>query len=285
MKLIIRYVLLFVATVSFAETEAFSNRLSIPPLLDYTYLDTETLGFKLNAGADSVRFLPELTTPTFGYNGSYLGPTIRFSRNQRIEIAVENNLGEPTTVHWHGLHVPGEMDGGPHQVIQPGAIWTAKFTAFQEAATLWYHPHLLGRTGEQAYMGLSGLIIIDDENSKSLDLPGNYGVDDIPLVIQDRRFLENGEFAYITGMPDVMHGVIGNVILVNGVHEPFLDVERGPVRFRILNGSDSTIHRYKLSDGLPFYQIATDGGFLESPLQMESIILSPGERAEIVVDF
>jgi FtsP/CotA-like multicopper oxidase with cupredoxin domain len=125
-------------------------------------------------------------TDTHGYNGSYLGPVLRIRRGEKVTIHVNNRLDFPTTLHWHGLVVDGEQDGGPHQGIQPGESWNPTFTVDQPAATLWYHPHLLGDTADQVYYGLSGLIYIEDEISDPLNLPQSYGQNDIPLIIQDR---------------------------------------------------------------------------------------------------
>ena len=268
-----------------AQAEPFSQPLPVPPLLDDISTDPQVARFRLAADEATHSFLSNLQTPTYGFNGTYLGPTIRAARGQRVEIEVTNNLSETTTVHWHGLHIPGEMDGGPHQTIEPGTTWTPTFEIAQQAATLWYHPHQMGKTGEHVYRGLAGLFIIDDDNSEGLNLPDQYGIDDIPLIFQDRRFYDNGEFAYVTGMPDLMHGVIGDYVLVNGAIQPFVEVPRGPTRLRMLNGSDSTIHRYRRSEGLPFLQIASDGGFLESPVEMDNLVLSPGERVEVILDF
>jgi blue copper oxidase len=112
------------------------------------------------------------------------------------------------------------MDGGPRQVIEPGGSWTAQFTINQNAATLWYHPHPLGKTGEQVYRGLAGLFIIEDDISRRLSIPKTYGVDDIPLIIQDKRFSSDGTFIYRLTMPDVMQGLIGNAMLVNWSNQP-----------------------------------------------------------------
>jgi FtsP/CotA-like multicopper oxidase with cupredoxin domain len=267
------------------EVSRFESELTVPPLLERSVSDSGLVEMDLNAGEGSKTFLKGVRTPTLGYNGSYLGPTIRTTRGERILINVENSLDEVTTVHWHGLHVPAEMDGGPHQRINPGEIWKPTFTVNQNAATLWYHPHPLGKTGEQVYRGLAGLFIVEDEISRSLPVPKNYGVDDIPLIIQDRRFFSDGSFAYVRGMPDVMHGVIGDLLLVNGDVRPYLEVGRNLVRFRALNGSNSSIYRVRLSDESRFHQIASDGGFLEKPVSMTHLVLSAGERAEILIDF
>lgn len=228
-------------------------------------------------------FFKNIVTPTIGYNGNFLGPTIRVKRGQKILMIIQNQLTEMTTVHWHGLHVPGEMDGGPHQMIEPGETWKPYFTINQPAATLWYHPHPLGKTGKQVYQGLAGMFIIDDEESERLALPGAYGIDDIPLIIQDRRFNNDGSFAYIQSMPDIMQGVIGNVMLVNGTIQPVLIVESTLLRLRILNGSNASLYQITFTEK-DFLFIASDGGFIEEPASMQKLVLSPGERGEILLN-
>jgi FtsP/CotA-like multicopper oxidase with cupredoxin domain len=268
-----------------AEYIPFQLLLPIPPLLENTAAGEGNARFSLIPQQGESRLIHEFTTPTMGYNGSYLGPTIRVQNGQQVEIEVNNTLNQATTVHWHGLHVPAEYDGGPRQLIQPQARWNPRFTIKQPAATLWYHPHVMGLTGEHVYMGLAGLFYIDDDVSLSLDIPKEYGVDDIPLVLQDRRFFQDGTLAYVQSMMDVMHGVIGNILLVNGAESPRFDVTTGMVRLRLLNGSNASLYRIGFSDGRKFHQIATDGGFLERPVALPEVLLSPGERAEILVDF
>jgi len=263
--------------------EDFQRPLPIPPLLTGVRTNDEIV-YELTARSGSRRFFRDVDTPTYGYNGDYLGPTLRFRRGEQVRIRVSNTLAEPTTVHWHGMEVPGDSDGGPHQSIPAGTIWEPHFTVDQPAATLWYHPHPIGNTARQVYLGLAGLIIIDDRFSDSLNLPKNYGRNDIPLVIQDRRFQADGTMSYRLNMPDLMHGLIGDTYLTNGAVKPYVSVESGLIRFRLLNGSNSSIYRFSFSDGSLFTQIASDGGFLEEPAVMRTLILSPGERAEIIVD-
>ena len=264
---------------------AFTQRLPIPPVLENRTLQSGNSRLKLTVRKGSVNFFKGMETSTFGFNGDYLGPTIRVKNGEAVNLTVDNTLDEMTTVHWHGLHVPAEMDGGPHQGIEPGTRWNPSFTIKQPAATLWYHPHPIGKTGEQVYRGLAGLFIIDDEVSAALNIPKSYGADDIPLVLQDRRFNSKGDFAYVGGMPDIMQGVIGDWMLVNGSIQPYLDVANIKIRFRVLNGSNSSVYRLSLGDKSSFFQIASDGGFLEKPVEMSTLILSAGERAEIIVDF
>ena len=266
-----------------AATEPFSQPLPIPPILEDENPETPELEISLTAVAGERSFFKGAKTPTIGYNGVFLGPTIRAKREQTVIMRVENQLEEVTTVHWHGLHVPGEMDGGPHQTIEPGEVWQPIFKINQPAATLWYHPHAIGETGKQVYDGLAGLFIIDDEESRQLSLPNEYGITDIPLIIQDRRFYDDGSFAYVQSTPDIMHGVIGNVMLVNGVMQPILDTTSPLIRLRILNGSNASLYRISFGD-MEFLFIASDGGFINEPTPMQTLVLSPGERGEILLD-
>lgn len=189
--------------------------------------------FELVARKGETAFFKGKKTETYGYNGSYLGPVIRVRKGEEIDITLRNQLNEPTTVHWHGLRVDGVMDGGPHYPIAAGKMRNVRFRVEQPAATLWYHPHPHGKTGEQVYKGLAGLFLVDDEISEALPLPKEYGVNDIPLIIQDKRFTENGKLLYKTHMMDVVRGMMGNVLVVNGVVNPRLEVDARNIRFRL----------------------------------------------------
>ncbi len=272
------YWLVFVRTAN--GRLSFDRRLRIPDQLFGTVVDGRR-EFRLTVAEGLQEFLPGVQTQTAGVNGPYLGPTVRLRRGENVELIVQNNLAEMTTMHWHGMHVPARMDGTPHQRIEPGASWTASFRVNQQAAPLWYHPHPHGATGRQVYRGVSGLMWIDDETSAKLDLPKTYGVDDFPLVIQDRQFGPNGEFRFAV----TQGAVYGNTMLVNGTWNPFLSVESRLIRFRLLNGSNARIYHVGFEDERVFHQIATDGGFLDAPLPTDRVILAPGERAEILVDF
>ncbi|MCR3955502.1 MAG: multicopper oxidase domain-containing protein [Gudongella sp.] len=268
------------------EDENGRTPLAIPELLEDTDPSPDRAEFHIIAQNGIMEFVPGVQTDTMGYNGDYLGPVIRTRRGEEVAVNVENRInGEMTTIHWHGLEVSGEDDGGPHSGIQPGETWTPEFTIDQPAATLWYHPHPHKNTGRQVYKGLAGLFIIEDEVSDSLDIPKEYGVNDIPLVIQDKRFSEDGSIDYILGGPEIMFGLMGDTILVNGDIDPYLKVEQGLMRFRILNGSNASIFNLRLNNNQTFYQIATDGGFMEEPVELGNLILGPSERAEILVDF
>ena len=255
--------------------------LRIPGLLDARKL-ANSVSLEVQAGI--TEFFPGRTSKTLGYNGSHLGPTIRVNRGDEVEIAVSNGLNEDTTVHWHGLLIPAELDGGPHQLIRPGTTWRPRLPIRQPAATLFYHPHVHGRTGAQVYSGLAGLFLVTDDEERALGLPSEYGVDDLPLVLQDRRF-EDGRLVLPEGMMTLMQGRRGNTTLVNGTPNAFARVPGRLVRLRFVNGSNARIFDLSFDDRRTFHWIASEGGLLEEPIQMRSLTLAPGERAEILVDF
>ncbi|MEX2132184.1 MAG: multicopper oxidase domain-containing protein [Pseudohongiellaceae bacterium] len=277
-----------VAVIGFPPTlnaQSFgSNLLAIPPLLAGNLVD-DIRRYSLRVQRGSKTFLAGLNTPTFGINGDFLGPTLRMSRGEKVALSVRNDLGEPTTMHWHGLHVPVYADGGPHHVIDNGTTWEPEFTVMQAGGTCWYHSHLLNRTGEQVYKGLAGMIIIDDEETLRDELPSEYGIDDIPLIVQDRAFNQDGSFRYVGMRMDVMTGMFGDTILVNGTPSPYFEPTTTRVRFRLLNGSNARTYTLAFSDGRSFEVIASDGGLLPAAVRMTSVELAPAERVELVVDF
>lgn len=265
-------------------TNEFNKPLAIPTLLDGKNLNG-TYHYNLNIQKAKHKFFNYKTTHTYAVNGTYLAPTLRLINGQDISINYTNKLDEITTMHGHGMHLPANMDGSPHQNILPNTTWSAKYRVKQKACTNWYHPHAEGKTAEHVYKGLAGLIIIEDEESQSLDLPKDYGVDDIPLVLQDRFFDTNGQLHYAPNMMQTMMGYKGDTFITNGVINPYVDVSAKEIRLRLLNGSNSTVYNLSFSDNRSFKQIATDNSFLENPVVLNSVLLSPGERAEIVVDF
>lgn len=269
---------------AYAQSTSYSNPLSIPPQVNGEYKDGLRI-FELSLEHGQKRFFSGTNTPTIGINGAYLGPVIRVNRGEEVAFRIHNQLAAPTTLHWHGLNLPASMDGGPHQVILQGRTWEPRFFIHQPASTQWYHSHIHRSTGAQVYQGLAGLMLIDDPEQDIPGLPTEYGVDDIPLVIQDRSFKRDGSFLYLSNMHDRMAGMHGNRILVNGTSQPALTVSRRLIRFRILNGSNARIYNLSFSDNRSFTQIASDGGFLDAPATISALRLSPGERAEILVPF
>jgi FtsP/CotA-like multicopper oxidase with cupredoxin domain len=269
------------AKVSTAGEVAFANALAIPPLAPSEVDSDGRRVFDLTAAAGSHDFGRERATPTYGFNGDYLGPTLRAARGEEVVVNVHNGLSETTSVHWHGMHLPAAMDGGPHQPVMPGETWSPTWRVDQPAATLWYHPHPHGRTAQHVYRGLAGMFIVDDERAGALGLPSEYGVDDIPVIVQDKQFDGDGELDDGSGFGGV--GVLGDTIAVNGTVAPYLDVTTERVRLRLLNGSPARTYQFGFADGRAFALVGTDGGLLGQAHELDRIRLSPGERAEIVV--
>ncbi len=254
------------------------SELTIPPILDYTIENGQKV-FELVLQEGEVEFVEGIPSATMGFNGDFLGPTIRVDEGDNVLLNVKNDLDQSTTVHWHGLHVPAEMDGTPHQLIEAGETWQSYYPILNEASTMWYHPHAHGTTAQQVANGLAGLYIIDDENSKSLNVPQTYGIDDIPVIVQDKIF-EDGVMS-----TSIQGGVFyGDTMLTNGTLNAWVQVPAKQVRLRILNGSLARIYSFGFADGREFHQIASDGGLLETPAPMTSLLMATGERAEIVVD-
>ena len=146
-----------------------------------------------------------------------------------MQIEVENRINHPTTAHWHGLLVPASVDGGPGSLVGPSETWRPELKVDQPEATAWFHAHPHHDTARQVYMGLAGLVLIEDGTGARLGLPRDYGVDDLPLMLQDRQFDLAGQLVYFGGGPARMMGMRGDTILVNGTIAP--SAECLPVSF------------------------------------------------------
>lgn len=204
----------------------------------------------------------------------------------------------PTVTHLHGGEVRSDFDGNPDSWFTAGKDITGSgfFTSCynypnkQQPATLWYHDHTLGITRLNVYAGLAGFYLLRDPKDCIAPLlpNGNY---EIPLVIQDRSFYKNGSlrFPHDGINPDIhpywLPEFVGDVIVVNGKTWPNLNVERRQYRFRLLNGSNARFYRLKLSNKQSFIQIGSDGGYLPSPVELNELVIAPGERADILIDF
>jgi FtsP/CotA-like multicopper oxidase with cupredoxin domain len=249
-------------------------------------LDARTTNtFSLSAITGETEFISGVPSRTLGFNRPYLGPIVRVRSGTETAASVENKTDVPVSVHWHGLLVPGDVDGGPHQPIAPGETWRPKLAVDQPPATLWYHTHLHGQTGSRVYAGLAGVMIVDDGNDAERGLPVAADVDDLVLVLQDKRFNAAGQAVYEPGAADLMHGFLGDAILVNGQQASRANVPPGIVRLRLVNAANGRNFNVYFADGRPMALIATDQGFLPNPISIERLRLSPGERVELLVDF
>lgn len=263
------------------------------------------------------RDLPKTTI--WGYEGMYPGPTIEVEEGERVYVKWKNELPEKhlfsidhtvhgaeiakpdvrTVVHLHGGRTEPASDGYPDAWFTKG--FTVKGPFFQKeiyeynnpqsARALWYHDHAIGLTRLNIYAGLAGFYFLRDHHERLLNLPS--GSFEIPLLIQDRTFHEDGSLSYPKKpetnpsgiIPSIITSFFGDTIVVNGKVWPFLEVEPRKYRFRVLNASNSRFFRLTMDTGQLFFQIGTDSGFLERPIGVRSLLLAPAERMDIIIDF
>jgi len=264
---------------------AADGTLTVPDLLQGTTSDGTT-AFTLQAQTGTAEVISGVTSTTAGYNQSFLGPTMKWTTGSTVVLNITNGLGEDTSVHFHGAHIPPEMDGGPQNAFADGETWSPTFTVLDEAKTLWYHPHALGTTSEQVVHGLAGLIIVEDDSDASAALPSEYGVDDIPIVLQCLAADSSGDIKYdLTGY---LSSGLSFPLLCNGTNVDATTLgftaTKTRTRFRVLNASPSDIITVQRGDGGTLTQIATDQGYLTAPTEVTSIRLVAGARAEFVLD-
>ena len=229
-----------------------------------------------------LRGRPDALRPAAGS----MGPTIELERGERVRIVFRNRLDHPSIIHWHGMIVPEAADGHPRFAVGPGGEYTYEFTVANPAGTYLYHPHPHGRTGEQVYFGLAGLLIVrdGDEARVGLSSPEN----DLALAIQDRRFGADNQLRYKRMMMDEMNGVLGDTVFVNGSADASFRVTPQAYRLRLANVSDARIYKLAWSDGRPLRVIAADNGLFssaEGPKELPFVVLAPFQRVELIEDF
>jgi len=293
--------------------EPFTAPLPVPPVLDPVRSDATSDYYEITQKVGRAEILPGLKTELWGYEGIFPGPTIESWRGRRTIVQQRNELDVPTVVHLHGGRTPPEHDGYPTDMIMPVGGWDVRHSGHggtmaegtkeyvypldQPAATLWYHDHRMDFTGSQVYKGLAGFHLIRDNEEEALGLPA--GERDIPLMIADRAFAEDGSLRYPSIDPSLkgelgvqdeyMSGVLGDCILVNGAPWPVLEVTDTLHRFRLLNASNA--RRYRLSldppprEGSSFVQVGSDQGLLPGPIAHDEIDIAQAERFDVVVDF
>lgn len=213
-------------------------------------------------------------------NESFWGPTLFINKGDEVHMNVTNNLNEETTLHWHGMHLPAVMDGGPHQIIPAGTLWQPYWTVMNQASTLWYHPHLHEMTQAQLTKGVGGFIIVKDPQEAALALPRTYGVDDIVLSLTSRSYTTANQF----DSPPTSVRVYGDYMLTNGTPNAQVSLPKQYVRLRILNAEIERGYNLGFSDNRTFYIIANDGGLLNAPVAVTRVKLMVGERIEIMVN-
>jgi len=292
----------------------FVDRLTVPPLARSSGTIQNSLSSGIAAPVYRIpmremerRIHPSLPpTRTWGFGATSPGPTIEAKRGQPIFVEWMNELptehflpidrsihgagpGTPevrTIIHLHGGRVPPESDGYPENWYTPGKSLLSFYPNRQPAATLWYHDHAMAITRLNMFAGLLGLYILRDEIEDALNLPKRKY--EIPLILYDRSFREDGQLYYpvsgIPGRPWVPE-FFGDAILANGTLFPFFDTEPRKYRFRLLNASNSRFLYLSLSSRQSFWQIGSDQGLLQTPVELKMLTLAPGERADVIIDF
>ncbi len=293
--------------------EAFKIPLPVPPVLAPLRTETGIDYYEMTQKVGKAEILPGLQTEIWGYEGIFPGPTIRSRSRRKIVVRQTNDLPVPVSTHLHGGRTPPDSDGYPTDLIMPkmmnhssmdghdsvdmgGSRHSKDYTypLDQRAATLWYHDHRMDFTGPQVWRGLAGFHIVHDEEEEALPLPG--GEKDVPLMICDRSFDEDGSFLYPSLDPtlqrepgvenDYMDGVLGDTILVNGAPWPYLEVSNTNYRFRILNASNARRYELALEPGnASFVQVGSDGGLLGAPIAHRTLRIAQAERFDVVIDF
>ncbi|MET7338345.1 multicopper oxidase family protein [Nonomuraea sp. NPDC005650] len=258
--------------------EPFTVPLPLPPALKPAAVLPDADVYRVTTRPAVAELLPGLQTPVLTYGGSYIGPTIRATTGRRVIVHHTNTLDMGTAVHLHGAHVPAAHDGFPTDLINPGTTRTYEYPNRQAAATLWYHDHAHHMEAEHVYRGLHGFYLLEDPAERSLKLP--KGAYDIPIMLTDARFADDGSLVFI--MDDS-----GNrtTLLTNGRPAPYLPVAGRRYRLRLLNASNMRVFQLQLAGGEELVQVASDGGLLPAPAPTGTITLSAAERADVVVDF
>ena len=248
----------------------------------------------LRAGPASLPLLsgresPFLIYQTVQAGRAYQNPILRIESGARLSVSLENTLGEPTTIHWHGLHAPAVMDGHPTSAIPSGGRFDYDFVVRNRGGTYWYHTHAHEATARQAYSGLASLLLVEDDDqrklAKSLDL--QFGFTDLALLVHDKRFSTQGKLVYRPDPHEAMMGWLGDVIVANLTVNAVHAVTRRIYRFRLVNGSNARIFRIAFvaaDKQLDFTLVGSDGGLLERPELVTEIFFAPGERIEVLLD-
>ena len=259
------------------------NDFSHPPALKNTSTRPGTVEVTLAAAPARLTLKPGVTTDAFAYNGSFPGPTLELTEGDRVIVHFQNNLPEPTTVHWHGIHLPANQDGSPFDPIAAGGKRDYTFTIPKgSAGTYWYHPHLHHKTGYQIAKGLVGAIIVrapDDPLPK---------MSERLIVLSDQRFQPDGsidlpERHSMQGRIDDENGREGDVLFVNGQTMPTLLIKPNEVqRWRIINASASRVYRLSIPTQT-FLHVGSDGGLFEKPVELGDIVVANAERVELLV--
>lgn len=264
------------ATVPTPLLAAERPQLNIPPLMDIG----RGKPVRLDLRPAQTQFDKGKLVDVWGVNGQYLAPTVRVKSGDFVKLTYLNNLPQKISMNIQGLQASNEMIGTVHRSLDPKSSWSPIVSINQPACTCWYHADTMLNSAFQVYRGLAGLWMIEDEQSKKATLPNKYGVNDIPLILQDQLLNKDG----VQVLDKNTSQFFGKRLFVNGQESPYFNVPRGWVRLRIVNASLSRAYELRLDNEQPLYLIATGLGMLAEPLETESVQLAPSERVEVLVD-
>ena len=241
--------------------------------------DPHVVEIDIDSRVARVNLAPDRSVEAWTYNGGVPGPVIRVRVGDRLIVHYTNHLPAPSTIHWHGIRLPIEMDGVPgisQPEVKPGDSFTYDFTV-PDAGLFWYHPHVA--SAEQVGFGLYGALLVEDPDDH-VDV-----ADELVMVLSDMSIVPAGtlEPADAGGSIGTVFGREGEHVLLNGHEHSTLTVRSGaPQRWRIVNTAKSRYFNLDLG-GLVFRQIGTDGGLQEYPVDHDTLVLGPGERADVIV--
>ncbi|MDG2916052.1 multicopper oxidase domain-containing protein [Bisgaard Taxon 10/6] len=255
---------------------ATNQPLVIPPLLESRRGKPVFLGFE----STQIRLVDNQLVEVWGFNGQYLGPTVRVRKGDFVKLNYRNNLPQAVAMNIQGLQTNSDILGGIGHSLKPQQSWSPIVPISQTAATCYYHSCSLASSAYQNYRGLVGMWIIEDDESRQAQLPNKYGVNDIPLILQDLHLNQEGAQLFQQNEPHFY----GDRLFVNGQEAPFINVGRGWIRLRILNASVSRGYSLQFDDEREFLLIAKDQGFLPEAKTVKSVFVGTGERIEILVD-
>lgn len=247
------------------------------PLLKNEATDSNVFVLTLIAGESDVPLIANhAATKLWLYNGTLL-PVIDMKVGDEFIVNIVNHLSQDTTIHWHGINVPADQDGNPHDPIKPGKSQPYQFKITQDmVGSHWFHPHTHNLVAEQVYRGLAGIFIIRDPNDPLKAIPEQN------LFFSDLKLDTNGQIAP-NSMLDEMNGREGQFALVNGGWQPVINLE-GTQRWRLWNGNSARYLNLNFpKDQVEVYLVGNDGGLLEKPVPLQTLLLSPGERSEVVL--
>ena len=262
------------------DTPGPRNRSINLPQLEDINSDPNIVEVNLEAAVTRKEFVPGVPVEVWAYNGQVPGPLLAAKVGDRVIVHFTNSLPEPTTIHWHGVRVPANMDGTAtmQDPVQPGQTFTYSFDV-SDAALFWYHPHI--RSDFQVEKGLYGPLVVRSPQEPTTTAEQILVLDDIRLN-SDGMLDDSSQNMGNMNMDDMM-GREGNVLLVNGVANAEIALRPGGLyRWRIVNSAPARYFRLALPSHT-LWQIGTDGGPIEKPYAREEILLAPGERADIMV--